>query len=154
MFLKRGMLVSQEMLDTINDEEHISRIFNALKSKQAGEAAVIDMDLKRLVDEAKTQKSGAETPQHSVKVVQSYTEEPKKREPQDFVDYFNNRYKAIEKILKQRQELKSTVSINKIAGRKEKDSAAIIGMVATSRLQKTATSCFCWKTQQARKKFW
>jgi len=152
MFLKRGMLVSQEMLDTINDEEHISRIFNALKSKQAGEAAVIDMDLKRLVDEAKTQKSGAETPQHSVKVVQSYTEEPKKREPQDFVDYFNNRYKAIEKILKQRQELKSTVSINKIAGRKEKDSAAIIGMVSNKQVTKNGNLLFLLEDPTGQKK--
>ncbi|MBI2650436.1 DNA-directed DNA polymerase II small subunit [Candidatus Woesearchaeota archaeon] len=139
IFLKKGILISSELLMEINDTQHISRIFDALQSKQANDLLIIDKDINSLTSETKAQKP--EDPkegqqEHQIKVVYSYREEPKKREPQDFVDYFNNRYKAIEKILKQRQELKNTVSINRIANKKEKESVSIIGIVSNKQVTK------------------
>ncbi|MEK6827881.1 MAG: hypothetical protein AABX78_00880, partial [Nanoarchaeota archaeon] len=139
IFLKKGILISSELLKEINDFEHISRIFDVLQSKQIDDVLIISTNLNNLISETKTQKIEdvkEEQQKHKIKVVYSYKEEPKKREPQDFVDYFNNRYKAIEKILKQRQELKNTVSINKIINKKEKENTSIIGIVSNKHVTK------------------
>ena len=139
IFLKKGILISSELLKEINDFEHISRIFDVLQSKQIDDVLIINTNLNNLISKTKTQKTEdakEEQQEHKVKVVYSYNEDPKKREPQDFVDYFNNRYKAIEKILKQRQELKNTVSINKIINKKEKENTSIIGIVSNKQVTK------------------
>ena len=143
ILLKKGVLISSDLLKEINDYEEISRIFDILKSKQIDEMAVIGIDLNKLIGETKTQKTEVKTEESKetlkegkIKIVYSYKDEPKKREPQDFVNYFNNRYKSIEKILKQHQELKSTLSINKIANKKEKETIPIIGIVSDKQITK------------------
>jgi len=136
IFLKNGILISSELFKEIDDEEHINRLFEELKLNQTGNLEIINTELNKLTQEKKPQETGAEEPQQKIKILQSYNEEPKKREPQDFVDYFNNRYKALEKILKQRQELKNIVSIGKISNKKEKESAAIIGIVSDKQITK------------------
>ena len=68
-------------------------------------------------------------PPYQVKVISSYQEENVKRDVQDFVDYFNHRFKAIEKILKARQGMQANISIKHILRKKEKEQLALIGMV-------------------------
>lgn len=137
LFFKNGILISSDTLNEINDCEHVSKIFELLKSKHIDD--VVNLDLNRLIKETKPQKSEdnkREGKLERIKITYSYKKESKKRDPQDFVDYFNNRYKAIEKILKQRQELRNTVSINRIANKKEKGNASIIGMVGGKQITK------------------
>lgn len=141
LFLKNGILVSSEMLKEIDEVDDISKIFSLLKSKQTKGPApdVVCTGLSRETNETEIQniKPIKEIlPENKVRVSFSYKEEPKKREPQDFVDYFNNRYKALEKILKHRQELKNTISINKIINKKEKEGIAVIGMVSGKQITK------------------
>ncbi|MBI2652986.1 DNA-directed DNA polymerase II small subunit [Candidatus Woesearchaeota archaeon] len=139
IFLKKGVLISSEQLNEISEYEQVSKIFNLLESKQIDEEPFVGLDLNKLIDETKTQKTDAtkeEQQKNKVKIIHSYKEEPKKRDPQDFVDYFNNRYKAIEKILKQRQELKNTVSVSKITNKKERENLAIIGIVSDKQITK------------------
>lgn len=138
IFLKKGILISSELINKINDYNNISKISELLKSRQDEDLAITELDLNKIFEEAKTQKAepNEEKQEDKVKIVYSYREEPKKREPQDFVDYFSNRYKAIERILKQRQELKNTVSISKIANKKEKESLSVIGMVSDKQTTK------------------
>lgn len=139
LFLNKGVLISSELLKEINDYEQVSRIFDSLKSRQADDLDVVGLDLNKLIDKTKTQNTkiiGEEQQESKVKIIYSYKEDSKKREPQDFVDYFNNRYKTIEKILKQHQELKNTVSINKIINKKEKENLAIIGIVSEKQTTK------------------
>jgi len=113
--LKKGVLISSELLKDVDSYEHLSRISKILESKQA-EDVVVGLNLNNLINDSKTQLNTLQERQEGkVNIISSYKDEPKKREPQDFIDYFNNRYKSIEKILKQRQEFKSTISINKIA---------------------------------------
>ncbi len=66
---------------------------------------------------------------YNVKIISSYNEKPKKREVQDFVNYFIARYKFMEKILRNRQELKSVTSISRILQKKEKETLSLIGIV-------------------------
>lgn len=65
----------------------------------------------------------------TVKVVLTYDEHEKKRELQDFVDFFNSRYAALRRILENRQELQNAVSISRILGKHEKNAVAIIGII-------------------------
>jgi len=143
LFLKNGVLISSEQLNKINEQGNISNIFETLKSKHIDDA-VVSAELNKIIAVASaantdiTQKEiqKENNPIQNINIVYSFKEEPKKREPQDFVDYFNNRYKAIERILKQRQELKNTISINKIINKKDKENTSIIGMVADKQTTK------------------
>jgi len=71
-----------------------------------------------------------------VGVVQTYKKKTKKYGVQDFVHYFIQRYKALEKILRNRQELKDLVSINRLLQRRERQQTAMIGMVAEKNITK------------------
>ncbi len=141
-FLKKGMLISSEMLSNINNLEHASGVFDLLNSAQIkgnGDDLVVSLNLNAPTKEAQAPKLDSKERQQTkgiVKVLYSYKEHLKKREPQDFVDYFNNRYKAIEKILKQHQELKDTVSLNKLANKKEMENVSVIGMVGVKQATK------------------
>ena len=136
ILLKNGILISSELLQEIDDYEHFFRIFDIVKSR-ARDNVVLNMDITKLIQDTKP---NPEIPNKSfltkVKVIYTYKDQPKKREAQDFIDHFNNRYKAIEKILKQRQELLHTISINKLSAKKEKENIAIIGIVYNKQITK------------------
>ena len=89
--------------------------------------------IKHLLEEETTTETKKET---DLKILSSYEEDSKKRDIQDFVQYFNNRYKAIEKILKNRNELKNTLSINRINAKKDRDHISLIGIVSEKRTTK------------------
>lgn len=126
--LKKGILISPDFLRGINDYDKISRIFEVIRTKQLNDP-VADFSLTELTC-TKSPEMAEAPKQGEIKIVYSYKEEPKKRDIQDFVDHFNNRYKAIEKILKQRQEMQNTVSIGKIPNKREKEPLSVIGMVS------------------------
>ncbi|MFH1589167.1 MAG: metallophosphoesterase [archaeon] len=71
-----------------------------------------------------------------VKVVCSYDRPPKKRIITDFVNLFNIRFKAIEKIVQARPEMQGLISINKLKLKSEKESVSIIGMVKDKKVTK------------------
>jgi len=64
-----------------------------------------------------------------VNVIFSYEGVSKKRDIQDFVAFFNARYRALEKILRHRQELQNILSISRIVNKKEKEGVSLIGIV-------------------------
>ncbi len=78
----------------------------------------------------------ASLPYTNVDILSSYDEKPKKRDVQDFIDHFLARYKSIEKILRNRQELVNATTITRVLQRKEKESVSIIGMVTDKQLTK------------------
>lgn len=72
----------------------------------------------------------------NVIVLNSYNKPSKKREPQDFTYYYNNRYEALKKILLNRTELQNTVSINRIISKSNREDVTIIGMVNEKTISK------------------
>jgi DNA polymerase II small subunit len=66
---------------------------------------------------------------NDVKIISSYNQESTKRTVQDFVAYFTNRYKALEKILRNRKGLDGLTSISRLKGKKDRETVSIIGMV-------------------------
>ena len=71
-----------------------------------------------------------------VNVLFSYKEEPKKIDIQDFVSYFNERYKTMQKMLSGRPELTNIMSITRILAKKEHDTISFIGIVSDKQLTK------------------
>ena len=71
-----------------------------------------------------------------IKILFSYKEESKKREIQDFVSFFNSRYKTIESMLKNRVELQNIMSINRILNKKERETVSLIGIVDDKKVTK------------------
>ena len=134
LFLKKGFLINPELLNKLDDTENISKIEEALR-RQDSKEILIWKNLDKPPTDTKHIETGIGSGKN-IKIAYSYKEEPKKREPQDFVDHFNNKYKAIEKILKQRQEMNNTISISKLSSKKEKGSVSIIGMVGSKQVTK------------------
>lgn len=64
-----------------------------------------------------------------VSILKSFEKEPCKRSVDDFVRYFNIRFKAIERMLRERTELTGLTSINRISGKKDRDTVSVIGMI-------------------------
>src|SRR3989338_3520968 len=140
IFLKNGVLISSELLNEIENDEQADKIFSMLKTRKNEDAAVTEEDLNQLFSKQKTGQATEQKQEKSlitnVKIITSYKDDSKKREASDFVDYFNIRYRAIEKILKQHQELKNTVSISKILNKKDKEAISIIGIVSSKQVTK------------------
>src|SRR3989338_8287099 len=86
-FLKEGVLVSSELLKQMESEEGIKKIIELLKTKKTEDIAVIS----NIADVPKTEKPKIE----KIRIVESYKDEAKKRDMQDFVDYFTARYKGM-----------------------------------------------------------
>jgi len=96
---------------------------------------------------AQKPKNGASGPQgissqdipedkYKVNILNDYNYPEKKREVDDFVAYFNNRFRQIEKIFSGRQELQNVISINRVLSKKDKENIAIIGMVNSKKKTK------------------
>jgi len=72
-----------------------------------------------------------------VKVIISYENNPpSKYEVKDFAKFFVFRYHFLESILRNRQELQSTMTINRVLGKQERDSVSVIGLVSEISLTK------------------
>jgi len=66
---------------------------------------------------------------NNVIIKKSYNKEPKKRTFQDFVNVFNNRFKNLSEILKNRKELENIISISKLKTKSQNDKTSLIGMI-------------------------
>lgn len=164
-FLSNQLLLSADFFDSINPEFDESEFNSKLSKKINTEQFLIlfkdlfpllekteGLDLnwreleKSLVLREKGRGSRAydrfiefaslSTADKGVKVVVSYKEEPKKREPQDFVSYFTMRYKALESLLRGRTELTNLGSISRIIKKKEKEAVSLIGVVKEKQVTK------------------
>lgn len=77
----------------------------------------------------------APVPAFSVRSVEEYEPVLKKHSVGDFVGYFNTRFKALEKLLRTRQELSGLTSIARLQ-HNEGQSVSIIGMIVSKDLTK------------------
>jgi DNA polymerase II small subunit len=125
-FMDKGVLVSEDVFDSGVDYPLICRVL-----EENPELVVLDKDIvQRLCSQMKETKATIlEAPQSAVKVVFDYQEPTSKKEVDDFVDYFNARYKSIESILRNRSELSSLTAIGRILQKKDRETVSLIGMV-------------------------
>jgi len=104
------------------------------KSKALLEKGKDNKIYNQFINFIKTQKTKIK--QEKIKIIYSYKEDSKKRDIQDFVQYFNTRYTAIEKILRQRPDLKNITTINRIKNKKDREQVSLIGLVADKKITK------------------
>lgn len=71
-----------------------------------------------------------------VEIIQNYKKKTKKYDVQDFVGYFIQRYRALEKILRNRQELQEVISIKRLLQKNERENVSIIGLVTEKNISK------------------
>lgn len=111
--LTKKVLVTKDALSKINFELEPEEIYSELShpQKPALHAAAAE-------------------DKYPVKLLTPNAELGRKRQPQDFINYFNNRLKQVRKILQSRVELQSSTSIGRLLGRKERSSVSIIGIVS------------------------
>jgi DNA polymerase II small subunit len=131
LFLNKDIFhLLKEDIDDINFKELESIKAIAQKS---GDNSIYE----KFIECLKTQKDIPaciqEVKNKDLKVIFNYDEEPSKKEVKDFVAYYNARFKAIEGLLKNRQDLSGLTSISRLAQKSFRDTVAIIGIVNKKR---------------------
>ena len=111
LLLQKGVLVSPEMLNNLDDASTQQGILSE------------ETSLEKPVED-------------DVKVLMSYDEPSQKRSVSDFVSYFNQRFFALESMLRRRQELQHLISINKLLAKRDKEPVSIIGMILDKSITK------------------
>src|SRR3989338_6812079 len=144
-FLKNGLLINNELLEYLGDEQNFFEVADIIEKKQPENIAVLNDKIKsfinqnqdlnntnlvgNLLTDKNTEVKAKEKPESAVKVISSYESPPKKREANDFIEYFNSRYLLLEKLLKRRQGMQNVISINRISNKKNREEVSVIGMV-------------------------
>tara|TARA_B100000315_G_scaffold52354_1_gene46718 strand:- start:1042 stop:2625 length:1584 start_codon:yes stop_codon:yes gene_type:complete len=124
----KGVLRHKHLLDWTE----LERLEVVSEKKGNGNKGVFN----QILDHQKPDSFRKEEPESKVKVVFSYNQAPKKREADDFVLYFNNRFQKIAKILRNRQELQNITSINRIISKTNKEQVSLIGIVSDKQYTK------------------
>ena len=131
------LFLNKDLNDALNDLPHLDINWLDLeKSKALLEKGKDNKVYNQFIKFLYTQKIKAK--EEKVKIIYSYEEDSKKRNIQDFVKYFNMRYKAIEGILRQRPDLKNVITINRIKNKKDRETVSLIGMVADKKTTKNS----------------
>ncbi len=65
----------------------------------------------------------------NVEIIITYKNEPRKYEVKDFTSLFLSRYKFLESLLRNRQELQSVMPISRLLSKKEKEKISLIGLI-------------------------
>ena len=145
--LNKNVLLSPAIfhyLKTISDEHEANQLLSeiSVRTRDEIERTVLPRLSSKTNAEAtptthtKSQTNNTLQERSGVSIIFSYSDAPKKREVKDFVDYFNARYIALEKILRQRQELNATISIGRTLLKTDRDTVSIIGLVKDKQITK------------------
>jgi DNA polymerase II small subunit len=112
-----------------NDE--INNIINNEIGNKKQEVAALEVELNPEKDQVEISTTGTFDPKllSPVEIIISYDNKPYKYTIKDFANIFVSRYRFLENILRNRQELQSTLTINRVLGKTEKEKVSIIGLV-------------------------
>ncbi|MEM4253902.1 MAG: DNA-directed DNA polymerase II small subunit [Candidatus Woesearchaeota archaeon] len=133
--LSQHVLVKPELLAALSQPEQVEHCH-----QQILRGAPVELIMQKTMGRQDVCVGDEATHQNSfvprVKIVYQYKNQPKKISPQDFVNYFNARYKAIERLLHNRQELQNLTSIGRLTNKKDRETISLIGMVADKQTTK------------------
>ncbi len=121
--LEKKIIVTKNMLAQMKEkkQEELEELYISLKEKTTEE-------IKKII-ECPAAAEQAEEESSEVSITYSCAIKEAKISISDFVKYFNVRYKYIEKILRNRQELQNVTSIRRASQKDEKEHIAVIGIV-------------------------
>ena len=138
-------ILSEKMKDLLVSKQKSSLNWQELEKLEAiSEKRGGDNDIfEQLLTSNKPKEEGENIiSENKVKIVFSYDSSPKKRESNHFVQYFNNRYMAIEKILKQRQEMQNITSIKRVNDKRDREQLSVVGLVKDKKYTKNGNYIF------------
>jgi DNA polymerase II small subunit len=131
LFLNKDLYhLIKDNIENINFKELES--IKAMAEKK-GDNSVYDKFIDCLKNHKEIPACIKEAKDTDLKIIFNYDEEPCKKEVKDFVAYYNARFKAIEGLLKNRQEMSGLTSISRLAQKSFRDTVAIIGLVNKKR---------------------
>jgi DNA polymerase II small subunit len=119
-----AQLMKEKKFENVNWQE-LEKVTVASEKKKSSQAYDKFMDILETSPEKKEESKE----QFPVEVIFSYDQAAKSRKMQDFVNYYNLRFNALEEMLKTRKELKNLSTINRTLQKKERETVSIIGMV-------------------------
>ncbi len=126
-FLKRNILVDPQILLNVPPEK-IDLLLQKLSNMPASEIMFYSTNLSKLLENNETVQN-IPSSKDKVKVISSFADVKKKRDIQDFIAHFNNRYNSLKRILQSRMELQNATSISRILAKKDKENISCIGLV-------------------------
>ncbi|MDY6769032.1 MAG: hypothetical protein SVW02_02905, partial [Candidatus Nanohaloarchaea archaeon] len=112
-----GCIVEPAAVDQL-EPEHVRKIQELSPSPM-----VVN---ERLLENLDAGAVGTET---SVEVLTEIEEEKEKRDVQDFVDFYNDRYEKIKSLLLRRRDIQNAVSISRLDDIQERDEVSVVGIV-------------------------
>lgn len=153
ILLANNIVVGTDLLSEINKVPDFSSFYNNFNTQfNAGQISIDNSNIFELIGALSSgpsqvlpeqPKISAESPEVSdeelkpfeeletnIEIVSTYEGEPKKREVQDFVSLFNQRYNSLKSMLMKRKELDSPTSISRASQKSDKDEVAVIGMIS------------------------
>jgi len=125
LLMNKKVLVDKSILEkiTLLEEEELSD----LKDKIVDAS---EINKERVIDFLIPKEDELDNTEGTVEVISSYEENiDKKKEVNDFVLHFRERYKVISNILRGREELSDSLSINRLMTREEDSKISIIGLI-------------------------
>jgi DNA polymerase II small subunit len=142
LLLSKGILIDRIALDKINTIQDTNTFHSFLLDEISKDSSLntfsqIIEKYNNGTGDVDESSATEEITQPGVDVVFSYELEPKKREVKDFLGYFTSRYNTIKSILQNRKELQSLTSINRLNQKREREQAALIGLVTDKQITKT-----------------
>ncbi|MBW3004586.1 metallophosphoesterase [Candidatus Woesearchaeota archaeon] len=123
----RGVLVNAEFLEKLKDPGIVEEMHSKLEENP---------EPQQIIEFKKSDKTETKASEAKVKVLWEYETEYNKRKIQDFVNYFNARYKLLEKMLIQRPEMQNITSIARLLNKQDKETVSVIGMITEKRITK------------------
>jgi DNA polymerase II small subunit len=131
------LILSKDMNELLKTSQSIDTNWSELeRAKVISEKGRGDKIYKEFLGYLGSTKKQEEKTNEKVKILFSYEADSQKRDIQDFVQHFNARYKALERILRNRQELTNILSINRILHKTDRDHLSLIGAVQDKRTTK------------------
>lgn len=134
--LQQKVLVTLSFLQRLSDTKELDALYSRILAKenaaqilQKKAAAQTGPSIISRQQEAIAQDQLQQNNFPGIKILFSYKTKSKKRTIQDFIDYYNARFKALERMLQSRQELNGLVSVARVKSKKDREHVAIIGMV-------------------------
>jgi len=126
----RGVLVNADFLTKLQDPEIVEDIHSKLEQNPEPQQIL------EFTKEEETERAKLNTAESKVNVLWEYKTEYNKRKIQDFVNYFNARYKLLEKMLVHRPEMQNITSIARLINKQDKETVSIIAMITEKRMTK------------------
>jgi len=138
--ISKGIIPTKELVNSIfenpNKMEELIQLH--IKNLDTDTTKKINVDVKELKrNDNEKNNSNLNDIVRRVNIVKNFTEDiTKKRDVQDFVNYYNDRFNSLKRILLSRQELTDAISISRVYTVKERTEVIFIGMVLEKAITK------------------